>query len=169
MKNELRAKRGWSKDEARMNHDRQVILYFYLPISASGRKLFLNRSETGRGSQERTVSEPWENSKVKPERTPKNSTNRGRTMENECLQRSNTGVFRRVLREVYNYTPYAFTTPYRATESHYNAFWKQNYKSLLQVSILQTVWIIKATQYFIIIHNALQKAIINLCCVVNQK
>lgn len=27
------------------------------------------------------------------------------------------------------YTPYAFTTPYRATESHYNAFWKQNYKS----------------------------------------
>ena len=43
-------------------------------------------------------------------------------MENERLQRSNTGVFRRVLREVYNYTPYAFTTPYRATESHYNAF-----------------------------------------------
>lgn len=169
MKNELRAKRGWSKDEARMNHDRQVILYFYLPISASGRKLFLNRSETGRGSQERTVSEPWENSKVKPERTPKNSTNRGRTMENECLQRSNISRFQSVLCEGYNYTPYAFTTPYRATESHYNAFWKQNYKSLLQVSILQTVWIIKATQYFIIIHNALQKAIINLCCVVNQK
>ena len=169
MKNELRAKRGWSKDEARMNHDRQVILYFYLPISASGRKLFLNRSETGRGSQERTVSEPWENSKVKPERTPKNSTNRGRTMENECLQRSNTGVFRCVLCEGYNYTPYAFTVHCGASESRYKLFWKQNYKSLLQVSILQTVWIIKATQYFIIIHNALQKAIINLCCVVNQK
>ena len=57
--------------------------------------------------------------------------NKERTKKKECyffqglqegLQRSNTGVFRRVLREVYNYTPYAFTTPYRATESHYNAF-----------------------------------------------
>ena len=64
-----------------------------------------------------------------PKELRKNSTNRGRTMENECLQRSNTGVFRRVLREVYNYTPYAFTTPYRATESHHNAFWKRYYTS----------------------------------------
>ena len=70
-----------------------------------------------------------------PKELRKNSTNRGRTMENECLQRSNTGIFRRVLREVYNYTPYAFTTPYRATESRYNAFWEQYYKNLLQVSI----------------------------------
>ena len=83
--------------------------------SWSGRKLFLNRSETGRGSQERTVSEPWENSKVKPERTPKNSTNRGRTMENECLQRSNTGVFRCVLCE--GYKLYSLCL-YNAVQSH---------------------------------------------------
>ena len=57
--------------------------------------------------------------------------NKERTKKKECyffqglqegLQHSNTGVFRRVLRKVYNYTPYAFTMPYRATESHYNAF-----------------------------------------------
>ena len=104
-----------------------------------------------------------------PKELRKNSTNRGRTMENECLQRSNTGVFRCVLCEGYNYTPYAFTVHCGASESRYRLFWKQNYKSLLQVSILQTVWIIKATQYFIIIHNVLQQVIINFCCVVNQK
>ena len=57
--------------------------------------------------------------------------NKERTKKKECyffqglqegLQHSNTGVFRRVLCEGYNYTPYAFTTQQRATESHYNAF-----------------------------------------------
>ena len=39
-------------------------------------------------------------------------------MENECLQRSNISRFQSVLCEGYTYTPYAFTTPFRATTTH---------------------------------------------------
>ena len=103
------------------------------------------RREYQHGNKQRTNSEEvktkHERSKRKLNWTPKELRHdeQRTNQEKECyffqglqegLQRSNTGVFRRVLREVYNYTLYAFTTPYRATESRYNAFWKQCLKPL---------------------------------------
>lgn len=67
-------------------------------------------------TRQRTESEQRENNNCQVEKcwhSAKNSTKK-----KEGLQRSNISRFPSVLCEGYNYTPYAFTMPYRATTTH---------------------------------------------------